>query len=255
MTTRKLHHKAVTATASTHVGRPGDIWFDPDSTVLRTYNGSPGGKSLGGSGAITSTDVTTALGFTPYNATNPNNYIASITSGNVTTALGFTPYNATNPNGYTTNTGTVTSVATTGTVSGLTLTGGTITGTGTITLGGTLSLTSSDVTTALGFTPVSTAIQVFSSNFITVSSTTAYNLSTTASYNILDVAAGGLTATLNMPTSPANGQIVVIAILANTVTLSVGTGTVNPSFAGGAALGTSFTYTYRSADSTWYRVG
>ena len=33
-----------------------------------------------------------------------------LTSSNVTTALGFTPYNATNPNGYTTNTGTITSV-------------------------------------------------------------------------------------------------------------------------------------------------
>jgi hypothetical protein len=33
-----------------------------------------------------------------------------LTSSNVTTALGFTPYNATNPNGYTTNTGTVTKV-------------------------------------------------------------------------------------------------------------------------------------------------
>ena len=254
MTTRKLHHKAVTATASTHVGRPGDIWFDPDSTVLRTYNGSPGGKSLGGSGAITSTDVTTALGFTPYNATNPNNYIASITSGNVTTALGFTPYNATNPGGYTNNTGTVTSVATTGTVSGLSLTGGTITGTGTITLGGTLSLTSSDVTTALGFTPVSAAVQIFSSAIITISTTTIYNLSTTASYNILNVTAGGLTATLNMPTGPVNGQVATIAVIKNTVTLAVGTGTVNPGFEGGWVLGTTFTYIYVSADSTWYRV-
>ena len=42
-------------------------------------------------------------------------------------ALGYTPYNATNPNGYTTNVGTVTSVAT-----GTGLTGGTITGSGTI---------------------------------------------------------------------------------------------------------------------------
>ena len=47
----------------------------------------------------------------------------------------------------------VTSVATSGTVSGLTLTGGTITSTGTITLGGTLSLTSANVTSGLGFTP------------------------------------------------------------------------------------------------------
>ena len=69
---------------------------------------------------ITSLQVTNALGFTPYNNTNPNGYITvaalsgyatqtyvttqgyltSITSGQVTGALGYTPYNATNPNGY-----------------------------------------------------------------------------------------------------------------------------------------------------------
>ena len=52
---------------------------------------------------ITSVMVTTALGFTPYNSTNPSGYITGITSGDVTTALGFTPYNATNPNGYITS--------------------------------------------------------------------------------------------------------------------------------------------------------
>jgi hypothetical protein len=67
--------------------------------------------------SITSGNVTTALGYTPYNATNPSGYISSITSSNVTTALGYTPYNATNPAGY-------------------------ITG-----------ITSSNVTTALGYTP------------------------------------------------------------------------------------------------------
>ena len=41
--------------------------------------------------------------------------------------------------GYSTTTGTVTSVATTGSVNGITLTGGTITGSGTLTLGGALS--------------------------------------------------------------------------------------------------------------------
>ena len=66
---------------------------------------------------ITSSNVTSALGYTPYNSTNPNAYISSITSGNVTTALGYTPYNSTNPSGY-------------------------ITG-----------ITSSNVTTALGYTP------------------------------------------------------------------------------------------------------
>ena len=36
-----------------------------------------------------------------------------LTSSQVTTALGYTPYNSTNPNGYTSNTGTITSVKTT----------------------------------------------------------------------------------------------------------------------------------------------
>jgi len=38
--------------------------------------------------SITSSQITTALGFTPYNATNPNNYISSITSSQITNALG-----------------------------------------------------------------------------------------------------------------------------------------------------------------------
>lgn len=73
--------------------------------------------------SITSSMVTTALGFTPYNATNPSGYITSsalngyatqqwvgqqgfikgITSADVTTALGFTPYNSANPAGYITS--------------------------------------------------------------------------------------------------------------------------------------------------------
>jgi hypothetical protein len=72
---------------------------------------------------ITGSQVTTALGFTPYNSTNPSGYISGITSGNVTTALGFTPYNATNPSGY---------------ISGI---------------------TSSNVTTALGYTPENSALK------------------------------------------------------------------------------------------------
>jgi hypothetical protein len=52
---------------------------------------------------ITSGDVTTALGYTPYNSSNPNGYISGITSSDVTTALGYTPYNSTNPSGYITS--------------------------------------------------------------------------------------------------------------------------------------------------------
>lgn len=42
--------------------------------------------------------------------TNNAGYITGITSSDVTTALGYTPYNSSNPNGYTNNVGTVTSV-------------------------------------------------------------------------------------------------------------------------------------------------
>jgi hypothetical protein len=76
-----------------------------------------GNLTLGGTLTLTSGQITTGLGFTPYNATNPSGYITGITSGNVTTALGFTPYNATNPSGYIS------------------------------------SITSGNVTTALGYTP------------------------------------------------------------------------------------------------------
>lgn len=42
--------------------------------------------------------------------TNGAGYITGITSGDVTTALGYTPYSSSNPDGYTSNVGTVTSV-------------------------------------------------------------------------------------------------------------------------------------------------
>jgi hypothetical protein len=78
---------------------------------------------------ITSSNVTGALGFTPYNATNPSGYITGITSSNVTTALGFTPYNSTNPSGYITSSalsGYLTSATAASTY--LPLSGGTMTG-------------------------------------------------------------------------------------------------------------------------------
>ena len=106
--------------------------------------------------ALTSGNVTTALGFTPYNATNPSGFITGITSGNVTTALGFTPYNATNPSGYVTAAGARGSISVTGAGSYDSATGvinivGGVTSFNTRT--GAITLSSADVTTALGFTP------------------------------------------------------------------------------------------------------
>jgi ABC-type transporter Mla subunit MlaD len=64
---------------------------------------------------ITSSNVTSALGFTPYNSTNPSGYITGINSTMVTNALGYTPYNATNPNGYITSSSNITGNAATAT--------------------------------------------------------------------------------------------------------------------------------------------
>ena len=49
---------------------------------------------------------------------NNAGYISGITSSDVTTALGYTPYDSSNPNGYTSNIGTVTSVNNVSPVSG-----------------------------------------------------------------------------------------------------------------------------------------
>ena len=78
-----------------------------DLSADRSWTISTGGVTSFNTrtGAITlvSTDVTSALGFSPYNATNPAGYITGITSANVTSALGYTPYNSTNPSGYITS--------------------------------------------------------------------------------------------------------------------------------------------------------
>ena len=52
-----------------------------------------GSLTLGGTLSLTSGNVTSALGYTPYNSSNPSGYISSITGSNVTTALGYTPAN------------------------------------------------------------------------------------------------------------------------------------------------------------------
>jgi len=95
--------------------------------------------TLGGTLSLTSANVTSALGFTPYSNTNPNNYITGIDSSDVTTALGFTPYNATNPDNFIS----------------------------------TYTVTNSDVITALGFTPYNnTNPSNFTSNLGIVQSVT-----------------------------------------------------------------------------------
>lgn len=108
---------------------------------------------------LTSGDITTALGFTPYSSTNPagyitgsalapyltsaaaastyqpiGSYLTGITSLLVTTALGFTPYSAANPSGFTSNVGTVTSVGVS-VPTGLSVSASPVTTSGTIAIG------------------------------------------------------------------------------------------------------------------------
>ena len=110
------------------------------------------------------------------------------------TSLG--AYPATNPSGYTANVGSVTSVAGAGTVSGLTLTGS-VTSTGSLTLGGTLSLTSGNVTTALGYTPYDATNPT---GYITSSALSSYLTSATAATTY----------------QPIDGDLTAIAALAGT---------------------------------------
>ena len=65
-------------------------------------------------------------------------FVQNLTNPQIIDGLGYTPYNATNPNGYTTNTGTVTSVAASGS-GGITISGSPITTSGTLAIGLNLS--------------------------------------------------------------------------------------------------------------------
>lgn len=49
---------------------------------------------------LTKQKILTALGYTPYDSSNPDGFISGITSSDVITALGYTPYSTANPAGY-----------------------------------------------------------------------------------------------------------------------------------------------------------
>jgi hypothetical protein len=111
-------------------------------TVSSTITGSISGNAATATTATTATSATTATnlaggaaGSVPYQSgAGATTFLSAGSNGQVLTLASGVPSWATP------TTGTVTSVATAGTVNGLTLTGGPITGSGTITLGGTLDL-------------------------------------------------------------------------------------------------------------------
>ena len=92
---------------------------------------------------------------------------------------------------------------------------------------------------------------------LSITTTQTINLSTTFSLNIIKVVNSGLTLTLQLPTSPVEGQVCEFTTLTNTVTLIVGTGgtfSVDPSFAGAPIAGFSTSYVYHQTDDTWYKI-
>ena len=121
-------------------------------------------------------------------AINGAGFLTSITSSDVTTALGYTPYNSSNPNGYTSNVGTVTSVNNVQPVNGnVTIAIPTVptnisafnNDSGYIT-----GITSSDVTTALGYTPYNSSNP---SGYITSSDLPTNHVTTDTDQNITGV--------------------------------------------------------------------
>jgi hypothetical protein len=98
--------RARTSISLTTTGTSGAATYDNATGIINIPNYVGGVTSFNtrtGAIVLSGSDVTTALSFTPYNATNPAGYISSITSANVTGALGYTPENSANKgiaNGY-----------------------------------------------------------------------------------------------------------------------------------------------------------
>jgi len=90
-------------------------------------------------------------------------------------------------------------------------------------------------------------------NFVDVAVSNTYSLSTTSTNNILLITANDPTATINMPVNPIDGDVVRISANANVV-LAVGTGNVQPSFAGANVLVNPLQYIYSNTYARWFRI-
>jgi len=102
---------------------------------------------------------------------------------------------------------------------------------------------------------LSRALDIETVSYANITATGSYTLSSLSSINVLIANNTGYTLTVNMPASPLDGQICNFAVHGNTMTLAVGTGTVNPTFAGSTTVGTGYRYVYRTSDTSWYRIG
>jgi len=108
-TSRTINGKALTGNISLTAS---DVSALPSSTVIptvvNTYSAT-GTDAISGKGVKAALD-TLSIPENTSDLTNDSGFITGITKSDVTTALGYTPYNSTNPNGYTSNVGTITGI-------------------------------------------------------------------------------------------------------------------------------------------------
>lgn len=80
-------------------GQTGDVVYTPPEVPVQSVNGKTGAVVLNASdvGALPSS---TAIPTKTSDLANDSGFITGINSSDVTSALGYTPYNSTNPNGY-----------------------------------------------------------------------------------------------------------------------------------------------------------
>jgi hypothetical protein len=212
-----------------------------DLTVSNTITGSISGNAATATTATSATSATTATnlaggaaGSVPYQSgAGATTFLAAGTNGQVLTIAGGVPSYATP------TTGTVTSVATAGTVNGLTLTGGPITGSGTVTLGGTLDLSAPPTignTTAntIAGTTV-TASTSFASPILKATSSAGGTLQNASGAAQMQWGSGGgnnLSLEVATNINPANAAVSISPTGTGTVAISpAGALTINPTTA------------------------
>jgi hypothetical protein len=139
--------------------------------------------------------TTTTAAATYYPLTNPSGYISGITSGDVTTALGYTPYDSSNPSGYIDSsalTPYLTSSTAAATYYPLTNPSGYISG-----------ITSGDVTTALGYTPVP------DTNTVTINGNTQ-TLGSNPSFSVSGADPGGWTTIVKSANQDVENSVIPV---------------------------------------------